>query len=165
LLRHDRRKEGLARLAAAFRLARQTNYSYHMRWCGTLPYLCAEALAEGIELDYVGEVIRKYRLRPHSPDVIDWPWPVRIHTLGGFEISRDRERLEFSGKAPRKPLALLKAIIAFGGQGVPESKLGDALWPGEDADTAIRSLDVNLVRLRKLLGRPEVVKVSDERVS
>ena len=41
---------------------------------------------------------------------------------------------------PKKVLALLKAIIAFGAQEVPERKLLDALWPDEDGDAARQSL-------------------------
>ncbi len=37
-----------------------------------------------------------------------------------------------SRKAPKKVLALLKAIIAHGGKDVPEQKLIDALWPDEE---------------------------------
>jgi ATP/maltotriose-dependent transcriptional regulator MalT/DNA-binding SARP family transcriptional activator len=165
LLRRGRRAEGLACLGNALERARRNAYPYHLLWCSTMPLLCAEALAADIETDYVRQVIAKYRLRPPSREISEWPWPVRIHTLGRFEVWRDGERLAFPGKAPRKPLALLKAIVAFGGESVPEQKLSDALWPGEDADTALKALDVNLARLRKLLGRQEAVRVSDELVS
>jgi LuxR family transcriptional regulator, maltose regulon positive regulatory protein len=165
LLRHGHREKGLSCLVSAMEHARRTRYSYHMRWCSTMPYLCAEALAAGIEVDYVREVIRKYRLHPPSREIAEWPWPVRIRTLGCFEIWLDGGRLTFPGKAPRKPLALLKAIIALGGENVPEQKLSDAIWPGEEADTALKALDVNCVRLRKLLGRQDAVRVGDESVS
>ncbi|MEX0959819.1 MAG: BTAD domain-containing putative transcriptional regulator [Burkholderiales bacterium] len=165
LLRHGHREKGLSCLASAMEHARTTRYAYHMRWCSTMPHLCAEALAAGIEVDYVREVIRKYRLRPPSREIAEWPWPVRVRTLGCFEIWLDGERLMFPGKAPRKPLALLKAIIALGGENVPEQKLSDAIWPGEEADTALKALDVNCVRLRKLLGRQDAIRVGDESVS
>lgn len=41
----------------------------------------------------------------------------------------------------------------------------DALWPEEEADSARKSLDITLLRLRKLLGRHDAIKVSDELIS
>jgi LuxR family maltose regulon positive regulatory protein len=101
-------------------------------------------------------------LRPPSDEVEQWPWPVKIYTLGRFEIYRDDQRVKFSGKAPKKPLALLKALIAFGGRNVPEERLMDALWPDQEADAARKSLDITVLRLRKLLGNHDVIVVSDE---
>jgi len=165
LLRRGDRERGLPCLATALDHARLTGYSYHLRWCSTMPRLCAEALAAGIEVEYVREVIRKYRLHPPSSDVDNWPWPVRINTFGGFEIYLDNERMEFSGKARKKPLGLLKALIAFGGRDVPEEKLMDALWPDEEGDAARKALDVNVLRLRKLLGIQSAIIVSEEQIS
>jgi DNA-binding SARP family transcriptional activator len=164
LLRRGDRAQGLSNLEHALRQARGTGYSYHMRWCSTMPLLCAEALAAGIEVEYVREVIKKYRLRPPSSAIDEWPWPVKIFTLGRFEIVLNGESVTFSGKAPRKPLALLKALIAFGGRNVPEERLMDALWPDEEADGARKSLDVTVLRLRKLLGSHEAIVVSDEAI-
>jgi DNA-binding SARP family transcriptional activator len=161
VLRHEGLTRGLSYLSSALEHARRTGYSHNGRWTTALPYLCAEALAAGIEVDYVREVIRQYRLRPPVADIEEWPWPVRIYTLGRFAIFREGQRLEFSGKAPRKPLALLKALFAFGGEKVPEERLTDALWPDEEADNARKSLDITALRLRKLLGSHEMVVVSD----
>ncbi len=38
----------------------------------------------------------------------------------------------------------------------------DALWPDEEADAARKSLDITVLRLRKLLGSHEAIVVSDE---
>jgi len=124
--------------------------------------MCAEALDAGIEVVYVKSLIRRFRLEP--PFVVSeaWPWRTKVYALGHYEIYRDEERLEFSGKAPKKPLALLKALIAFGGRNVPEERLMDALWPDEEADAARKSLDITVLRLRKLLGSNETIVVSDE---
>lgn len=40
----------------------------------------------------------------------------------------------------------------------------DALWPYEEADAARKSLDITVLRLRKLLGNNETIIVSDELV-
>ena len=38
----------------------------------------------------------------------------------------------------------------------------DALWPDEEADAARKSLDITVLRLRKLLGSNDTIVVSDE---
>jgi DNA-binding SARP family transcriptional activator len=124
---------------------------------GLLPGLFAEALAAGIETDYVRATIRALHLRPPSGDVANWPWPLRVCTLGRFEVLRDERPLEYSRKAPKKTLALLKALIAFGGKGVREQRLLDAFWSDEEGDVAAKSLSAAVQRLRALLGDAEAV--------
>ncbi|MDQ3197541.1 MAG: winged helix-turn-helix domain-containing protein, partial [Pseudomonadota bacterium] len=93
------------------------------------------------------------------------PWPVKIVTLGGFALLKDDEAITFSRKAPKKVIALLKAIIALGGQNVPERKLMDALWPDDEGDQASEALHTNLHRLRKLLGDAEAIQVQQGKIS
>lgn len=81
-----------------------------------------------------------------------WPWAARIYTLGRFAIVKDGVPLRFTGKTQKKPLELLKALIAFGGRNVPEAKLQDALWPEAEGDSASQALATTLFRLRKLVG-------------
>src|SRR6185436_11547829 len=94
-----------------------------------LAAMCAEALEAGIEVEYVKSLIRRFRLEPPSDASEAWPWRTKVHVLGRYEVYRDERRLEFSGKVPKKPLMLLKALIAYGGRSVPEERLMDALWP------------------------------------
>lgn len=63
-----------------------------------------------------------------------WPYPIKIHTLGKFEIIKDGRPLVFAGKVQKKPLEILKAVIAFGGRDVPVDTITDALWPDADGD-------------------------------
>jgi DNA-binding SARP family transcriptional activator len=60
-----------------------------------------------------------HRLLPPSPDAERWPWPIRIRTLGCFEIERDGTQLRFEGKAQRQPLKMLKILIAAGERPLP----------------------------------------------
>lgn len=122
-----------------------------------LPRLFAAALAEGIEADHVRKAIHELRIPPPDPYVEGWPWPLAVRTLGGFEVRREGQPLEFSRKAPKKTLALLKAIIALGGTNVREQSLLDALWPDEEGDAASKSLGATVLRLRALLDDPEAV--------
>ena len=105
------------------------------------------------------------QLQPPSPDLKVWPWPVRIHTLGGFELWLDDEPIRFAHKTPRKPLALLKALIGFGAVEVPEHKLIDALWFQEEGDAARKAYSIALHRLRELLGSDAAATVEGGSVS
>jgi ATP/maltotriose-dependent transcriptional regulator MalT/DNA-binding SARP family transcriptional activator len=124
---------------------------------GFAPALFAEALASDIDTDYVARTIHELGTQAPSPAAIGWPWPLRVFTLGRFEILRDGRPLEFSRKAPKKTLALLKAIIALGGKNVREQALLDAFWSDEEGDVAARSLTATVHRLRTLLGDSEAI--------
>jgi ATP/maltotriose-dependent transcriptional regulator MalT/DNA-binding SARP family transcriptional activator len=161
------RTDALAATQDAVRHARERDYHYPnmLRFSATLPGVLGACLEAGVEAEYAREVIRRYRLRPPREDMESWPWPVRIHTLGRFEVQLDDVLLRFTGKTPRKPLALLKAIVAHGCIDVPQARLIDALWPDEEGDAGRQSFGVTMVRLRKLLGHHDAVLVADERVS
>lgn len=117
----------------------------------TLSELAAFALEHDIVPVFARELIRRRRLVPPTAAVSAWPWPLRIATLGRFAVQVDGIPLVFAGKVPKKPLALLKALIAFGGQAVAQHVLVDALWPDDEADAAHAAFNVALHRLRKLL--------------
>ena len=154
----------LLKEAVVFAREKQFVYTLMARYSMVTSYLFAEALREGVEVAYVTDVIRRLQIRPPVEAPESWPWPIRIYTLGRLEVGRDGEKLELSGSAPRKVLALLKEIVAGGGEPVSASQLMDALWPDEEGDAARKSLDVSLVRLRKLLGSTDTVVVRDEHV-
>lgn len=117
----------------------------------------AEALTAGVEVGYATQLIQSLQLPPPDEPVENWPWPIRVYTLGRFEVQRDGQALAFSRKAPKKTLALLKAIIAHGGEAVREQRVLDAFWADEEGDVAVRSLTAALHRLRGLLGDPDAI--------
>jgi len=123
--------------------------------------LFALALEHGAEVDYVQQQIRRRRLAPpqDAPRLEDWPFPVRIHTLGRFTVLLDGKPLEFAGKAQRKPLELLMVLVALGGRDVSERELTEALWPDAEGDAAHQACAVALHRLRRLLGCDEAVSL------
>jgi len=129
--------------------------------------LCAKALEHNIEPEYARMLIKKRNLVPEEPpvDIESWPWPIRIFTLGQFQILKDEQPLQFSGKVQRKPLALLKSIIALGGHKVREDTLLDLLWPDADGDAARFALTSAIHRLRKLLGREQAIIRRDNEIS
>lgn len=125
----------------------------------------AEALAADIEVPLAQLLVQAWDLSPPHPDARNWPWPVRIRTLGEFRLEVAGQSVVFSRKTPRKPITLLKAIIAMGGTNVQERRLIDAIWPDDEGDTASDSFSVALHRLRKLLGHGNALRFSDGLVS
>ena len=93
------------------------------------------------------------------------PAPVQVYVLGAFEVRSGGEALRFGRKSPTRPLAVLKYLAACGPRGAAESEVADALWPDQDGDVALRSLAVNLHRLRRLLADPASVVHRDRRLT
>jgi DNA-binding SARP family transcriptional activator len=90
--------------------------------------------------------------------------PVAIRALGRFAVTVEGAPLPFSRKAPKKPLAVLTAIIALGGPCVCTYRLTDALWPDLEADAAHQAFNMALHRLRRLLRRHDAVGLRNGRV-
>ncbi len=129
--------------------------------------LCAEALEAGIEAEHVREIVRRLHLVPEgaSKDLERWPWPIRIYTLGRFALFSNAETSGDSGKAQKKPLLLLKALIALGGRDIREEDLADTLWPEAEGDSGHNVFTTTLFRLRKMLGNDRAILLTNGRVS
>jgi LuxR family maltose regulon positive regulatory protein len=135
LFQEGKETEGLLLLRHGLSLGRRHGY-VHLEFYqpAVMAFLYAKALEKRIEREYVKGLIRKLGLTP--PESVDsasalyleeWPYPIRIYTLGRFEIISDDKPLEYAGKEQKKPLEMLKALIARGGRDVPEERLTDAL--------------------------------------
>ncbi len=98
------------------------------------------------------------------PEPHDTPL-VSVFTLGRFSLLLNGQPAEFGRKAPRRPLELLKAIVALGGREVSTTSLMSALWPDVDGDIAQRSFDTTLHRLRKMLGDKRVLVLKEGKLS
>ena len=123
------------------------------------------ALQHGIEVDYVKSVIRRRHVRAESHECDHWPWPIKIYTLGKFEIHLDDVPLRFQGKTQHKPLELLKYLCASGGKSVNQDRIIDALWPDSMGDAGEQALRTTLHRLRKLLRHEQVIILEDKHLS
>jgi LuxR family transcriptional regulator, maltose regulon positive regulatory protein len=153
-------------LAQSILMGKRNNAWAYAR--GTVPlfdWMVKEALEAGIEVAYIQKYVRKFAVPPLGEELPNWPWPVKVFTLGEFRVEVDGEPLGFSRKTPKKPISLLKAIISFGGKNVPQQKLLDALWPDDSGDAAHESFAVSLHRLRKLLVHADLIQLSDGLVS
>jgi DNA-binding SARP family transcriptional activator len=163
-----READGLQALAAAMALGREHGYLGSHAWIPeVMARLCAHALEAGIEIEYVRSLVQKRRLIADGLSVTTeaWPWPIKIFALGRFELLRADQPIRFSRKVQRRPLALLKALIAFGGRGVRESLLIDALWPDAEGDAARVAFASALHRLRALMGSERAIVRQDGQVS
>lgn len=141
------------------------NFSgWHTRF---MTELYTEALRSGIEPDFVRESIRRRNMLPamSSLESANWPWKIKIYTMGHFETVIDGEPLHFKGKPQRKPLELLKALIALGGRGISLSRLENLLWPEAEGDRARQALITTLHRLRKLIRYEKAVELSEMKLS
>lgn len=118
------------------------------------------ALEQRIEPDVARGLIRDFAVAAPAGAPECWPWAIRIYTLGRFEILMNDTPLTFGRKAPRRTIALLKALIAFGGSAVGEQRIADALWPDLEGDAALESLAAALHRLRRLLGTNDAIRQS-----
>jgi ATP/maltotriose-dependent transcriptional regulator MalT/DNA-binding SARP family transcriptional activator len=127
--------------------------------------LFALALEHGIEREYTQKLIRERQLAPPSPTIAHWPWPLALRTLGEFVVVRDGTPLVSKGKAQKRPLEMLKALIALGGRNVDASMLTAQLWPDAEGDDAKTSFDSGLYRLRKLLAVDGALALAEGRLS
>jgi two-component SAPR family response regulator len=90
---------------------------------------------------------------------------IAIYTLGRFEVTLNAAPLKFVFKVPRKPLALLKALLAGGRNGVSQTTLCDTIWPGLEPWSAARALHITAFRLRGLLNSKSALIVQEGRVA
>lgn len=129
--------------------------------------LCAKALLAGIEVDHVQGLIRKLRLVPDdsSMELENWPWLVKIYTMGRFSLTVNGKKIQESRKAQKKPVLLLKALIALGGRDVKAEMLADILWPEADGDSGHNVFTTTLARLRKMIGSDRAIHLYDGRVT
>lgn len=94
-----------------------------------------------------------------------YAWPVMIYTLGRFSLLLKGKTADFGRKVPHKPLEFLKTLIALGGREVSSGSITSALWPDADGDTAQRSFDTTLYRLRKIFNDDRILILRDGRLS
>lgn len=167
-LDRGKNKFAVSLLRKALALARERGYINRPLWTReVMVRLFTIALQNDIEVEFVRRLIRERRLLPEGSMLANslWPWPLKIHTLGGFRIEQDGEPIRFTGKIQRRPLDLLKITIALGGHEVDTPRIIDGLWPEAEGDAAADALAAALRRLRLLLGDPAALVLQDNKLS
>jgi DNA-binding SARP family transcriptional activator len=158
---------GLNRLAQALALSRAMDGA---TWLLAGPQVSSElynrALAAGIEVEHVQRLIRRRRLAPSDPTTAaeNWPWAMRIRTFGGFSLEHDGQPIVFTGKTPKKPIELLKALVASS-DNVDKHWLAMQLWPDAEGDAARNDFNMTHSRLRKLLPVEDALLLSEGKFS
>jgi LuxR family maltose regulon positive regulatory protein len=158
----------LTALQKALTMGREEGYFYtYFDYPSEMARLCAKACEAGIEVAYVQDLIKRLNIIPEKLSLYleNWPWPLKIYTLGRFEIIKDGKPIRFSGKVQKKPLSLLKALIALGGRDVREDRIADLLWPESDGDASHISFLTTLHRLRKLLDHEKAIQYREGRLT
>jgi DNA-binding SARP family transcriptional activator len=160
-----RRPEARDRLAEAFAAPRARRFHDTFDTNPTFgATMCAHALEHGVEVEFVRHVIQLHAFAPPPEAGPAWPWPVRVLALGAFELSRAGSAVAFHGKIQKKPLELLKALVAAGPHPIDKARLCDLLWPDAEPDAAAAALDMAVSRLRRMLGLPATIRIEDGRI-
>jgi DNA-binding SARP family transcriptional activator len=117
--------------------------------------LCHAALELGIEPDFAKRVIAGRSLAAPALCTSAWPSALKIFTAGSLRIEIDGAPLPPQTKPAVKPMSLVKLIAAHEGEPIPVASAVAMLWPDGDGDRA--SFDMALGRLKKLLGRDDLI--------
>jgi LuxR family transcriptional regulator, maltose regulon positive regulatory protein len=89
---------------------------------------------------------------------------IQIRALGSLQIATGGAALALGHRRVRKPLELLRALVAVGPEGATRDELCRSVWE-QPLQSAYRSLVTNVYRLRRLLGDQEAVVFNDRRVA
>jgi hypothetical protein len=92
-------------------------------------------------------------------------WELRVEALHGFAVRQVGKPPEAGRKAQKKPLEMLKLLVARGPGGMQPDALAERVWPEAEGDAARQSLKVTLHRVRRLLGSADAVTQREERVA
>ena len=161
--------ENHSALRRALAIGREQHYLNTIVWLSSaVTEVCCLALDQGIEVAYVQNLIMNRHLEPIEPPVNleNWPWPLRLYTLGRFSIVRDgRPLVIVTGKGQKKPLEMLQTLIALGGRQVGVAHIIEQLWPDAEGDAGANLFKITLHRLRKLLGYEHSIESAEGRVS
>jgi ATP/maltotriose-dependent transcriptional regulator MalT/DNA-binding SARP family transcriptional activator len=161
-------ESGTALLRRAMEIGRRQGYVNLFWWQpDSMARLCGKALECGIEVNYTKELIRRRNLLPSNKyaQIEQWPWHLKVYSLGRFGMAIEGTPVLFSGKVQQKPLNMLKALIALGGRNITEEQVTELLWPDAEGDVAHQSFATTLHRLRKMIGNDRVVLLSEGKIA
>lgn len=141
--------------------ARQDYRNHHHFFPAEVARLCAFALEHDIVPDFARRLVGIRRLKPPRIDLPQWPWQVRIHTLGRFSLVVAGQPVSAADGLQQKPLELLRVLIALGGRAIRISDVIREIWPadatidGEHPAPTRRSRRPQLVAGEAAVGKRE----------
>jgi DNA-binding SARP family transcriptional activator len=127
--------------------------------------LCTDALALEVEPEFVRTLIARRRLQPPLERPSHWPWTLRVQVLGEFRLQLDGVPLALGARSPPRMLDILRVLAVTPGHTCAIEKLHDWLWPEAEGDRAKAACDQALHRLRKALGRADLVLLREGKLS
>jgi LuxR family maltose regulon positive regulatory protein len=116
----------------------------------------AEGLTYPTQCNLVQHAI-KWNLDPEYVSLLQAHWnvpsmlPMRIDTLGCFEVYVDGRAISREAWRGRKTRELLLILLSLGGKDVSKERISDLLWPDATGDKAITSFHTTLHRLQQVL--------------
>jgi len=167
LLKQGKEAAALAAIRKGMQIGREKGFVNLFMWQkGVMETILVKALEWEIEETYVRDLIKRNSIVPDVShiEVAQWPWPLKIFTLGRFNVVKDGKPLQYSRKVQQKPLLMLKAVIAFGGREVSEERIVDILWPEAEGDAAHSAFTTTLLRLRQILGIEHAIQFHESKV-
>jgi LuxR family transcriptional regulator, maltose regulon positive regulatory protein len=124
------------------------------------------ALERDIETAYVRRFVRLHGLAGTDPALADWPWPLVLRSFGEFKVRLDDEPLtRTGGKTAQRPLDLLRAMLAHGTSPLPVATAMHWLWPDADPPAQRKAFDAALLRLRRTLADPRLLRLEGGHLS
>jgi DNA-binding SARP family transcriptional activator len=129
-----------------------------------LAELCSDGLELGIEPELCRSLITRRALRPPATRPVRWPWALRVHVLGDFGLDLDGVPIDLGPKPSTRSLDIVRALAVAKDHSCPSRQLYDWLWPDHDGDQAKAACEQALHRLRKLLGRADLVVQREGRI-
>jgi DNA-binding SARP family transcriptional activator len=159
-------QEALSALALGLDLASSIGFARFLR---SIPdaaaKVCQIALEHGLHASFVTQTITERRLPAPDGAGDQWPWPLRIRMFGALSVELNDKPLAFPGRTQAKPLELLCYLASCADMRADNVSLCTALWSSEDLAKSNKSLETTVSRLRKLLGRDDIVRVAHGQVS
>ena len=154
-------------LSALFKIAKQYDMHTYPGWVPgrLISWGCCTALEWGIETEFVQRYVRTLILWmiPPKAELTAWPWPIRISTLGEFNVAVNNVPINISAKRDSRPYRLLEALVELGGN-CNLSQLIEHFYQQEVSSKIQQQFHTHIYRLRKLLGYEEAVLIQGERI-
>ena len=123
-----------------------------------LAEICGDALELQIEPEFCRSFIARRMLVPPAGRPARWPWPLRVHLLGEFRLELDGLGVDFGSKPPTRSLDIVRALAIAKDHTCALHQIYDSLWPDADGDQAKAACEQALHRLRRLLGRADLIE-------
>ena len=124
---------------------------------GLLAELCADALDHDIEPELCRSLIARRALAPPPGASANWPWPLKVYARDGLALDRDGVRVDLGSKPPARSLDIVRVLASAKDYSCSLQQLYDRLWPDAEGDKAKAACEQALHRLRRLLGRADLV--------